>query len=481
MEKREAHPDLPKTPLRVYIALVAILGMAFLVYLGQRVDWGAEALGDLGLFTLIIVVAGSFPIPVAPRIKTDMSAAALFGAALLLEPGIAALAGAIGVVTYTMLLRFRRDGMRVPWYKHPFNAGQTALFVGATSLAFDALTSAGQLLTPAVVWAAGTYYLVNASLVSVAASLQLGMSSLRFWWAGTKENGPAELSLFAFGFLGAVAYRENAWSVIALFLPVAIIYIAFSRLYRANAELEALQGSILSTSKLSSVGAISLDLAHQIKNPLAILLGNLEDLQEHLEEGSVGRMELDSAAEACWRIQELTHTFASMSQHQWVQLDIHELLDEAFGMAALRNRKVIEMRREYEEGPLDVKGNPVLLREALSNIFTNAMEAVDDGGLLTIGTYTRDGEVIARVSDNGVGIPAERMAHLLEPFNSTKPNGQGLGLFAAKPILEMHRGEMVIDSIEGEGTSVTLSLPATLSQDESLADSIDSQLSVRSR
>jgi signal transduction histidine kinase len=313
-------------------------------------------------------------------------------------------------------------------------------------------------------------------MVSIAASLQLGVSPVRVWWLGTRENGPSEVAQLAFGFLGALVYRESPWTIVALFIPVAMIYIAFSRLARANTQLEetvtnleTLRGQIVRTSKLASVGAISLDLAHQIKNPLAILLGELEELQERLEDGSPSRYHADVAADAGWRIQEMTQTFSTIGQQKWVELDMCELFDEACGMAGVRNSKRVEIRRHYQQRALKVNGNSVLIREALSNIFSNAIEAVEEGQVININLSRVNGSVVGRVDDNGAGIPADVMAHLFEPFYSGKPNGQGLGLFAARHIVEMHDGSIEIKSDEGEGTTVTISLPVAADLEESLA------------
>ena len=237
MSEKEVRAGLPRS-LRAYIVLVAVGGMVWLTYLAQSVEWGPSVLGEMGFFVALIVLAGSFPLPVGPRVKTDVAATALFAAALLLEPGAAALAGAVGVVTYTLLLRFWGQKIRVPWYKYPFNAGATALCVGMASALFHELAAGEGLLSTAVVPAACVYYLVNTGLVSGAAGLQLGVSPLRFWWKGTKDNGIAELSLFAFAFLGAVIYNESPWTVAVLFMPVAIIYIAFSRLAQKIQERE---------------------------------------------------------------------------------------------------------------------------------------------------------------------------------------------------------------------------------------------------
>ena len=388
----------------------------------------------MGLFVLLIVGAGSFPLHVSPGLKADVTTAVLFCGALLLEPGVAALAGVVGIVSYNLLNGHWGERLRLPWYKYPFNAGQTALFVGATSVVFGALTTGEGVLTPVVVPAAAVMYLANTILVSGAVGLQVGVNPLRVWWSGTMENGPAELGQLAFGFLGAVAYRESPWTIVALFIPVAVIYLAFSRLARANVELkrtlqemESLQGRIVSTSKLASVGAISLDLAHQIKNPLAVVLGRLEVLQDYVEERSRARLDLDQATEAGWRIQELAQTFSSIGQQRWVELDIPELMDEAVGIAKLRHRTRAETRRDFPDTLPKGSGNPVLIREAFSNIFSNALEAIDQGGVVEIGAVQVNGTIVLRVSDNGIGISRAEMERLFEPFHSTKSNGHGLG------------------------------------------------------
>ena len=192
-------------------------------------------------------------------------------------------------------------------------------------------------------------YLSNTILITSIVSVEMKINPFVFWWMGTKENGAAELSLLSFGFLGAVVYYQSPWTSAALIIPVAVIYVAFSRLASSNSKLEsalerleALQGRIVSTAKLASIGAISLDLAHQIKNPLAIMLGRLEGLQDRLEEGTRDRRHVDIAQDAGWRIQELTQTFTYLGRQEWVDLNIKELLDESMGMAGLRSSKRVE-------------------------------------------------------------------------------------------------------------------------------------------
>ena len=255
------------------------------------------------------------------------------------------------------------------------------------------------------------------------------------------------------------SFREQASINRKLELELAQRERAEERLRLRNEELEALQGKLLSASKLASVGAIALDLTHQIKNPLAILVGRLEGLRELLIEDSKEQRYLNSAMRAVDRIRELTKTFGSISKQKWVPLDIRVLLEEAHVMTGLLNHKKIETHRDYQEGAIMAEGNPALMREAFSNIFSNSMEAIDSQGHIYVQALVEDASVVVRIRDDGIGIPDERMGDLFEPFRSSKPNGYGLGLFAAKHITEMHLGSVGIESVQGEGTCVTPNPP----------------------
>lgn len=184
-ESRQS-PGLPRR-LRAYILLVAISGLVLTVLLTLGVKWSPSVVEELGVFSLLIVAAGSFPLTVAPRIRADVTAAPMFAAALLLEPGVAALAGALGLTAYTTLNRFWGQRLALPWYKYPLNAGQVALYVGATSAIFHGLAPEEGLLNPAAALAAGACYLVNTALISGA-----GGSSLQSILFASGGTGPEQ-------------------------------------------------------------------------------------------------------------------------------------------------------------------------------------------------------------------------------------------------------------------------------------------------
>jgi signal transduction histidine kinase len=450
---------------------VALTGLILQVYLGAGEEWSRSVLAGSAFFMVLIIVTGSFPLPVAPRATTDISTAVLFAGALVLEPGIAIFTAVIGKFASYIFVkhlgdRLRLPGYKYPCYKYPFNLGEVAITAGVTSFVFHSLGTSGEFVTPAIIVAAGVMYLSNTSLVTAVVSLEMKINPLAFWLIGTRENGAAEVSLLCFGFLGAVVYGESPWASAVLILPVGIIYLAFSRLASANTRLEetlerleSLQGRIVSSAKLASIGAISLDLAHQIKNPLAIILGRLEGVQDRFEEGSRDRNNVEIAQEAGWRIQELTQTFNNIGRQEWVALDMKTLLDEGMGMAGLRSAKRIDTSWAFPADLPQVHGNPILIREALSDFFSNAMDAVGEDGEINVEASHEDEFVTVKISDNCAGISPDELKLLFQPFHTTKPHGQGLGLFASKHILEMHRGSVEITSTEGLGSTVTVNLP----------------------
>jgi signal transduction histidine kinase len=102
------------------------------------------------------------------------------------------------------------------------------------------------------------------------------------------------------------------------------------------------------------------------------------------------------------------------------------------------------------------------LRRAALNLVQNALEAMPQGGTLTLtGARTADA-VQLQIQDTGHGMPADTLPHIFEPLYTTKPGGTGLGLYLVQEILTAHRGHVTVASVEGQGTTVTLMLPVAL-------------------
>ena len=176
------------------------------------------------------------------------------------------------------------------------------------------------------------------------------------------------------------------------------------------------------------------------------------------------------ALEATWRINELADAFLSMARQREVQVDVALMLQEAIGIAMSKTSKLVAIHEVFPTEPIYAIGNPILLREALNNLVTNAIEAVPSDGEVTVEAIQEDGHIRVRIDDNGPGIPEAQMAHLFEPFSSSKKSGLGLGLLSAKHIVEMYEGRLRVESPTNGGTRVEVKLSAGASVEPSLSE-----------
>ena len=458
--------QLNKQALWILVGATGVIGAALLAYLLSDMTWTSQVAQRTALFAGLVVLAGYFPFPIGPRIKAGVTTAPLFGAALLLPVGAAALAAVVGTVSYQLLLRTRGEPeLRLPWYKYPFNSGEVILSTTAGAAVFQAL--GGDIFSVvAVAGAAAAMFLANTGLVSVVVGVQIRMHPATIWWMSSREGSLVEVSLFAFGYLGAIAYNQLSWSLVALFIPVGIVYLAFKRLATANllledalGEVKAMQGRLHNTAKVASIGTFAMDLAHQLRNPLFSVTGRLELLQAKVLHQRGLEEHVDAALVAAWRMQELLTGFVEAGNQRTVPVRLEQVLDDAVEMTQLGSEKELNILRRYQADLPCIQGYPLLLREAISNVFSNALEATPAGGTVTVDARGTEAIITIVISDNGTGIPLERQADLFQPFASSKPTGMGLGLFSAKHIVELHNGTIQLESQEGRGTTIEMTLP----------------------
>jgi two-component system, NtrC family, sensor kinase len=135
--------------------------------------------------------------------------------------------------------------------------------------------------------------------------------------------------------------------------------------------------------------------------------------------------------------------------------DVFALLEHQFAVGS------IKIRRELANSPILVVGLEHQLQQVFLNLFLNARDAMPSGGWLLVSTRIEDDRAIAEVADTGSGIPAEHLARIYDPFFTTKAigRGTGLGLSISYGIVREHDGEIHCDSVTGQGTRFTLSLP----------------------
>ena len=234
------------------------------------------------------------------------------------------------------------------------------------------------------------------------------------------------------------------------------------KLIQHESKLEA---ELLQSEKLAGIGSFAAGIAHDINNPLQLILGLAENLAEERDLTTVHEQAQD-IIEAVKRTsaicRDLTRYSRRASPHQDVLVPVNEKLDEALKIARYASSlHDIEMIKQYQPGAA-VKGNPDELLHVLVNLITNAVHAMErGGGTLTLETTVHDGQVHVRISDTGCGIALGKLDEIFEPFFTTKDPGKGtgLGLYNVKTIVNKMHGAIAIDSQIDRGTTFTLTFP----------------------
>ncbi|HET98240.1 MAG TPA: response regulator [Desulfurivibrio alkaliphilus] len=245
------------------------------------------------------------------------------------------------------------------------------------------------------------------------------------------------------------------------------------RVAERTAEVEKLYRQLLHSEKLSAVGKLAASIAHEFNNPICGIRNVLHGLRRRLPLAGGDRKLVDMAVRECDRVARLTNDLQSFNRPTSAKttlLDLHVALEDILLLCKkdMQNAR-IEVRRDFYPDLPWVKAVPDQLKQVFLNLLTNAREAIGpEGGEIQISTGLVDGEVMVRISDTGSGIAADDLAHIYEPFFSTKPAVKctGLGLSVSYGIIQRHSGRIEVESEPGRGTSFTVWLPLTEERDK---------------
>lgn len=215
----------------------------------------------------------------------------------------------------------------------------------------------------------------------------------------------------------------------------------------------------------------SADLAHELRTPLGNLIGEIEVNLRRPRTADEYRAVLESNLEECRRLSSLVEDllFLARAEHAEVTLhrervDARDVCDQA--VARLVAAAGARGARVYMEGDADIKADPVLLRQALTNLLGNAVRYAPEGTAVRVRAHkVADGTATIVVHNGGVPISAEHLPHLFDRFYRVDPArshgaGTGLGLSIVQSIMALHGGSVTVESAEGAGTTATLFFPA---------------------
>jgi PAS domain S-box-containing protein len=223
--------------------------------------------------------------------------------------------------------------------------------------------------------------------------------------------------------------------------------------------------------RLAALGELAAGVAHELNNPMAYVVLNLELLRAHLERrgDTTMREPVNEALDGVRRMREIAIELRAFSRSDGPgapeAVDVKRAIGSALNIAQNQIRHRAQVRRELEEG-LWVTAREGQLVQVLVNLLVNAAQAIPEGDGSTQAIVVRsravNGRVEISVSDTGPGIPAEILPHLFHPFATTKArgHGSGLGLAISRRIVERFKGEIRAENLPERGASVTFDLPA---------------------
>jgi PAS domain S-box-containing protein len=237
-------------------------------------------------------------------------------------------------------------------------------------------------------------------------------------------------------------------------------------------EVRELEGQVIHAEKLATLGQLAAGIVHEINNPLTSISVYGEYLRDKLRRGGAEDSDVkrvERILRSSDRIMSFTRnllTYARPSKEEAQPTAVNDVLDEAVGFCehVIREARVTIIR-DYAYDLPKVSAVPGQLHQVFVNLITNACHAAhDEGGEVRLATRLQGRDrVQVQVEDDGVGMDAENLTRVFEPFFSTRRRGKGtgLGLSIVKNIVEEHGGRIEIDSTLGRGTSVRVILPVT--------------------
>ncbi len=238
-------------------------------------------------------------------------------------------------------------------------------------------------------------------------------------------------------------------------------FLGYLFLLRDMAELRRLQEQVRRDERLAALGNLAAGVAHEIRNPLSSIKGFATYLAGKVQgaDQEAARAMVQETDRLNRVVSELLE-FARPTRMHRADMDVNQVVERALRLirADAEAKKVSVVFVPDPDLP-PVRLDAERLGQALLNLFLNAVQAMDEGGVLRVGAGAEGGRLVLRVIDTGRGMPADLLPDIFNPYFTTKPSGTGLGLAIVHRIVEAHGGEIAVQSQVGQGTVFTLSFP----------------------
>jgi len=271
----------------------------------------------------------------------------------------------------------------------------------------------------------------------------------------------------SFGTEGVITHgREGGRTVSLIISPHTDINgkkTGFIGIFQDITTLRKMEKDIKQKEKWAAIGELSANIAHEIRNPLASLKGSIEMLREGKVAGEQKERLAEIALKEMERLNEIVTDFLMYSTPKAAEFSVFDLgavLDDTLELlkntASAKNN--ISIIKDFNK-PLSVNADRQKMQQVFLNLGMNALEAMPDGGKLSVSARRAGGSLEVVFKDTGVGISRENMEKIFYPFFTTKDEGTGLGLAIAYRILEEHKGQINVISNPGEGSLFKVIIP----------------------
>ncbi len=279
-----------------------------------------------------------------------------------------------------------------------------------------------------------------------------------------------------------LAVRYSLYWLVACGVLVNVIAFSFirraaRRYARTDTEKEIMRNEVVEAGRLASIGELAAGIAHEINNPVAIMVeeaGWIQDIlgdedatsDDNLKEISRAVAQIKTQGGRCKEITHKLLSFARKTDSAIRETQLNDLIEEVVGILGQRTRYAnIQVLTVLDNELPTVAGSATELQQVLLNLFNNAVDAMErssGGGTLTITTEAENSHLTLAVGDTGVGIAKANLARIFDPFYTTKPvgHGTGLGLSICYGIVKKMGGDIKVESEKGKGTTFTIRLPA---------------------
>ncbi|MGB3092370.1 MAG: ATP-binding protein [Candidatus Zixiibacteriota bacterium] len=237
------------------------------------------------------------------------------------------------------------------------------------------------------------------------------------------------------------------------------------RVAERTEELRKTEDQLIQSDKVASLGKLAAGVAHEINSPLTGILTYSSLLLQAKPDGDPDREDLEvivNETNRCKNIVKGLLDFARQTAPQKTSTDINEVVEKSTNLIAHQaNMQNVKIEKKIAPGLPKISVDVGQIQQVFINILLNAIEAMPEGGNLTVSSAREDKMVAVRFTDTGVGIPKENLPKILDPFYTTKEQGRGtgLGLSVSYGIVERHRGKLEVKSRVGKGSTFTVKLP----------------------